>query len=154
MTTPDVDDARTPGSVPRSVVRTVLGGFLGFAGVAHLTTARDEFQAQVPEWFPLDEDLVVVSSGVVEIALGAALIAAPRRLRPVVGVAAAAFFVAIFPGNIAQWREGVDAFGLDTDTERFVRLFFQPVLIAGALWSTGGWQWLRARSSSAARTHG
>lgn len=140
--------AEAATSVPRTVVRWLLGASLGFAGIAHLTTAREEFRAQVPAWIPLDDDLVVVSSGVVEIALGAALLGAPRRFRPAVGVVVAAFFVAIFPGNIAQWREGVDAFGLDTDTERFVRLFFQPVLVAAALWSTGGWRWLRDRVGS------
>ena len=52
----------------------------------------------------------------------------------------AAFFVAIFPGNVAQYLNHADAFGLDTDTKRFVRLFFQPVLVAWALWSTEGWR--------------
>ena len=114
------------------------------AGVAHLTTQRTEFQAQVPSWFPLDEDLVVVISGIIEIALGLALIVLRRR-RVLVGAIVAAFFVAIFPGNIAQWSEGVDAFGLDTDTERFVRLFFQPVLVMWALAATGAWRAYRAR---------
>ncbi|AZG44542.1 hypothetical protein D7316_01128 [Gordonia insulae] len=116
-----------------------------FAGVSHLSFAREEFRAQVPSWVPLDEDVVVIASGVVEIGLGAALLLAPLRLRPVVGVVVAGFFVAVFPGNVGQWVEGVDAFGLDTATARFVRLFFQPVLIALALWSTGGWRWLRDR---------
>ena len=114
------------------------------AGIAHLTTQRTEFRAQVPDWFPFDEDLVVVVSGIVEIVLGAALIVL-RRHRVLVGTIVAAFFVAIFPGNIAQWSEGVDAFGLDTDTERFVRLFFQPVLVVWALAATGAWRAYRAR---------
>lgn len=123
--------------------RWILGGALLFAGVGHLSTQRAEFQAQVPDWFPLDADLVVVVSGIVEILLGAALIALPRH-RVVIGTIVAAFFVIIFPGNIAQWREGTDAFGLDTDTARFIRLFFQPVLIAWALACTGAWRaWRR-----------
>ncbi|MCB0967181.1 MAG: DoxX family membrane protein [Ilumatobacter sp.] len=127
----------------RSVARWLLGGALVFAGIGHLTTQREEFQAQVPDWFPIDADLVVVLSGVVEITLGLALIFA-SRYRAIVGWIAAAFFVVIFPGNIAQWVEGTDAFGLDTDTKRFVRLFFQPVLVAWALWSTGAWRaWRR-----------
>ena len=104
------------------------------AGVLHLTTAREEFQAQVPEWFPVEEDLTVLASGVVEVGLGAAFVALPRHRRTV-GALLAAFFVAIFPGNIAQYVEGTDAFGLDTDTKRLVRLFFQPVLVAWALWA-------------------
>ncbi|MAT04296.1 MAG: hypothetical protein CL424_04540 [Acidimicrobiaceae bacterium] len=125
------------------MARWLLGGGLVFAGIGHLTHQREEFQAQVPDWFPVDADLVVVLSGVVEITLGLALIFV-SRYRAAVGWVAAAFFVVIFPGNIAQWVEGTDAFGLDTDTKRFVRLFFQPVLVAWALWSTGAWRvWRR-----------
>jgi uncharacterized membrane protein len=106
----------------------------------------------VPSWLPLDPDLVVVASGIAEITLGAALVALPRW-RVAAGLATAAFFVAIFPGNIAHYVEGTDAFGLDTDEARFRRLFFQPVLVLWALWSTGAsaaisaW-WRRRRSSS------
>ena len=130
------------GTSPRTVagyrtpLRWLLGAALVGAGLAHLTVLRTEFRAQVPDWFPFAEDLVVVVSGVVEIALGAALIALPRQ-RVLTGSLVAAFFVVIFPGNVAQWREGVDAFGLDTDTERFVRLLFQPVLVVWALVATG-----------------
>lgn len=117
--------------------RVLLGSFMVGAGVLHLTTQREEFQAQVPEWFPVDEDLTVLGSGVVEIGLGAAFVALPQHRRTV-GALLAAFFVAIFPGNIAQYVEGTDAFGLDTDRARFIRLFFQPVLVLAALWG-GGW---------------
>lgn len=113
------------------------------AGVLHLTSQRQEFQAQVPAWFPLDEDLTVVGSGVVEIALGASFITLPRRRR-LIGGLLAAFFVVIFPGNVAQYVEGTDAFGLDTDRKRLVRLFFQPLLVLWALYG-GGW-WSRARA--------
>jgi uncharacterized membrane protein len=120
----------------RTIARWLLGGILLVAGVAHLTSQRDDFKAQVPSWFPLDDDVVVLVSGVVELALGAALIAL-RRHRVLVGVIVAIFFVAVFPGNIAQWTEGTDAFGLDTDSKRFVRLLFQPVLVVWAAWATG-----------------
>ena len=129
-------------SPARHIVRTALGGFLAFAGVSHLTFARNEFQAQVPDFVPLDTDVTVLASGVVEIALGASLIAARSRRRTV-GLVAAGFFAAVFPGNLAQWIHHRDGFGLDTDTKRFVRLFFQPVLIAAALWSTGALRGLR-----------
>lgn len=122
-------------SATRLVGRLVLGSAMVLAGTAHLTVAREEFQAQVPGWFPLDEDLTVLGSGVVEIGLGAAMLAAPRARRPLVGALLAAFFVAIFPGNIAQYVEHRDAFGLDTDTKRLVRLFFQPLLVVWALWA-------------------
>jgi uncharacterized membrane protein len=129
--------------VVRTVLRWLLGAALIGAGVGHLTSQRTEFRAQVPGWFPIDEDVVVVASGLVEIALGLALILLARH-RVVVGTIVAAFFVVIFPGNVAQWTEGVDAFGLDTDAERFARLFFQPVLVIWALGATGAWQAIRA----------
>jgi uncharacterized membrane protein len=128
----------------QTVVRVLMGVALVGAGVAHLTVARDDFQAQVPRFVPLDPDVTVLASGVVEIALGTALVVARRR-RTLVGAVAAAFFVAVFPGNVAQWVHGRDAFGLDTDAARLGRLFFQPLLVAGALWSTGAGHTLLAR---------
>jgi uncharacterized membrane protein len=125
--------------------RILLGAFLLFAGISHLTVGRAEFQAQVPPWVPLDPDLVVVLSGVVEIALGAALIAL-GRWRVTVGLATAAFLIAVFPGNVSQYMNHIDAFGLDTDGERFFRLFLQPPMVAWALWCTDAWAWLRGRS--------
>ncbi|MFT4262889.1 MAG: hypothetical protein QM572_05885 [Nocardioides sp.] len=119
-------------STSRTVARLVLGSLMVGAGVSHLTVAREEFQAQVPDWFPIDTDVTVLASGAVEIALGASFVAVPRRRRTI-GPLLAAFFVAIFPGNVAQYAEHTDAFGLDTDTKRLVRLFFQPVLVAWAL---------------------
>lgn len=123
-------------SLARHVARLLLGSAMIGAGVLHLTTMRREFRAQVPDWFPVDEDLTVLASGVVEIALGSAFVALPRHRRTV-GMLLAAFFVAIFPGNIAQYVEGTDAFGLDTDRARLIRLFFQPVLVLWALWAGG-----------------
>ena len=121
----------------RTAVRLLLGAAMVGAGVLHLTTQRQEFQAQVPDWFPVDEDLTVLASGAAEIALGAAFLAIPGKRR-LVGALLAVFFVLIFPGNIAQYLEGTDAFGLDTDRKRLVRLFFQPVLVLLALFG-GGW---------------
>jgi len=123
----------------KSVVRWALALAMMFAGVSHLTFARRDFQAQVPDALvekgPLDRDAVVVASGVVEAAFGLSLLVLPKERRHI-GAALAAFFVAIFPGNIDQWRKGRSAFGLDTDKKRFGRLFFQPLLVAAAWWST------------------
>jgi uncharacterized membrane protein len=116
-----------------------LGLFLLLAGIGHLTFGREAFTAQVPDWLPLPDDLVVVGSGVVELALGASLIALPRH-RVAVGWIVAAFFVAIFPGNISQYLNQDDAFGLTSDLARAVRLLFQPLLVLWALWSTGAWR--------------
>jgi uncharacterized membrane protein len=129
------------------MARLLLGAMLAFAGTSHLTWARAEFVAQVPTSLPLSEDFVVVASGVVEIVLGLSLLLL-RRQRVPIGLIAAAFFVAVYPGNIAQYLNGVAAFGLDTDAKRFARLFFQPVLVAWALWSTGASAWVRGKSQS------
>ena len=128
--------ARTP--------QIVLGLALAYAGVGHLTTSRAEFQAQVPTVFAEYADFVVLASGVVEIALGVGLIAL-WKYRVQIGWIVAAFFVAVFWGNISQYVNGVDAFGLDTDTKRLVRLFFQPLLVVWALGSTGAWKSWRSR---------
>jgi uncharacterized membrane protein len=123
----------------RHIARWLLGTMLALAGLSHLTFAREEFRAQVPTWFPGNEDVVVVASGVVEVLLGAALILFPRQ-RVLVGWIVATFFVAVFPGNISQLVTHTDAFGLESDRARWLRLPFQPVLIAWALWSTEAWK--------------
>ena len=119
----------------RKMAQILLGATLLYTGTLHLTTRRAEFQAQVPTWLPLSPDFVVIASGFVEIALGLALISLRRRRE--VGIATALFFLAIFPGNINQYVNGIDAFGLDTDRARAIRLLFQPILVLWALWSAG-----------------
>lgn len=131
-------------SIPRTIARWLLGAGLLFAGIGHLTFARQSFVAQVPDWLPLPVDVVVVASGIVEIALGLSLIVL-ARWQTVIGWIVAAFFVAVFPGNIHQFVSGTDAFGLDTDLARGIRLLFQPLLVIWALWSTGAWRAWRAR---------
>lgn len=128
----------------RVVAQVGLGLFLVGAGYSHLTVSRIAFQAQVPSWLPFDPDAVVIVSGVVEILLGGALLVL-WRIRHIVGIAVALFFVAIFPGNINQFVNRIDAFGLNTDTARGVRLLFQPVLVLWALWSTGAMRLVRRR---------
>jgi uncharacterized membrane protein len=126
------------------IPQVVLGVALAYAGIGHLTTNRTEFQAQVPTILKSIADFVVLASGVVEIVLGLSLIFLWRH-RVVVGWVVAAFFVAIFPGNISQYVNQVDAFGLDSDRARFIRLFFQPLLVIWALWSTGAWKAWRSK---------
>jgi uncharacterized membrane protein len=120
------------------LARVLLGLALMFAGTGHLTFARQEFQNQVPSWVPADPDVVVIASGLVEIALGFGLIFLPK-LQKQFGMAAALFFLAVFPGNIAQYLNHADAFGLNSDEARAIRLLFQPLLMIWALWSTN-WQ--------------
>jgi uncharacterized membrane protein len=130
----------------RKVLQIVLGAALAYAGFTHLTSNRAEFQAQVPTILASQADFVVIASGVVEILLGISLIFL-FKYRTQIGWIVAAFFVAIFPGNISQYLNGTDAFGLNTDQARATRLLFQPLLVIWALWSTGAWKSYRARKT-------
>ncbi len=120
----------------KTIAKYGLGAMLISAGIGHLTFARKEFQAQVPEWVPLEKDDTVVYSGIVEIAMGTAIIAAPKKYESLVGRLAAGLFTAIFPGNIAQYKNRKDSFGLNTDNKRFARLFMQPLLLLWAIKAT------------------
>lgn len=120
----------------KTIAKYGLGAMLISAGIGHLTFARKEFQAQVPEWVPLEKDDTVVYSGIVEIAMGTAIIAAPKKYESLVGRLAAVLFTAVFPGNIAQYKNRKDSFGLNTDNKRFARLFMQPLLLLWAIKAT------------------
>ena len=134
-----------PTTTLQNVARGLLGTFMVVAGTGHLTFARQDFQAQVPDFVPLDKDTVVLQSGMVEIGLGLALLFWKRR-RVTVGLGLAALYVLVFPGNVHQYTHRLSAFGLDTDAKRLARLFFQPVLMGAALYSTGAWQaWQREK---------
>ena len=133
-------------AVIKTLLQLLLGAFLLSAGTSHLGSNRTEFLAQVPTWLPLDPDFVVVASGLVEITIGALLITCLLYTSDAADdtpVIAGVFFILIFPGNINQYVNQIDAFGLDTDTKRLIRLFFQPPLVAWAIWSTNAWQLVR-----------
>jgi uncharacterized membrane protein len=132
----------------QNALRILLGSLMVMAGIGHLTTKREEFLAQVPGWLPNNTafmDFVVLSSGIVEIALGLAMVFWVKN-KIKAGIALAIFYILIFPGNISQYTNGIDAFGLDTDQKRLIRLFFQPVLVLWALWSTGALYFLLNRT--------
>jgi uncharacterized membrane protein len=127
----------------KRLLQLILGAFLTSAGLSHLGSNRQAFQAQVPTWLPIDADFVVIASGLVEITLGVLLITTAlilKKYRGVIGLITAAFFVLIFPGNINQYVNQIDAFGLDTDTKRLIRLFFQPPLVIWALWCSNAFK--------------
>ncbi len=120
----------------QNFLRILLGTFMVTAAFGHITFQRLEFQAQVPNWVPFSKNLIVILSGIVELVLGLGMIFWKReRIR--IGIALAVFYILVFPGNIAQYTNGINAFGLTSNKARLIRLFFQPVLIFGALWSTG-----------------
>jgi len=128
----------------QNVARIVLGLMMAWAGFGHLAFHRQEFQAQVPDWIPIGKDAVVIISGIIELALGLAMIFwSKQKVR--IGLSLAIFYILIFPGNIAQYVNKTDAFGLDTDQARLIRLFFQPLLVLWAMWSSGALHYLRQR---------
>ena len=129
-----------PSTVLKPLLQLLLGAFLTSAGISHLGSNRTEFLAQVPTWLPLNGDFVVVISGIVEITLGISLITTTfilKQYRKQIGIVVAIFFILIFPGNINQYVNKIDAFGLDTDQKRLIRLLFQPLLMIWALWAGG-----------------
>ena len=131
-------------NVIKNIFRILLGAFMLYAGIGHLTFLRTEFQAQVPTWITTDEgfmDFIVLASGVVEIIFGI-LIIYGGRLKIKTGIVLAIFYILIFPGNMNQYINQIDSFGLNTDNQRLIRLFFQPVLIIWALWSSGALKYL------------
>ena len=130
----------------RNATQLLLGAALAYAGIGHLTTNRLEFQAQVPTLLKDYADFVVLASGAAEILLGAGLLAL-WKYRVQIGWLVALFFTAIFWGNISQYVNGIDAFGLNTDRARLIRLLFQPLLVIWALWATGAWKSYRVSKS-------
>ena len=131
--TVDAYTSGMPEPTAKMVARKLLGSTLIFAGVSHLTFARRQFRAQVPDWVPLTKGDTVVLSGLVEIALGSAVALAGPKHQKAVGRVAAAFFIAVFPGNVSQYVDRRSAFGLNTDGKRFARLFLQPALVYWAI---------------------
>jgi uncharacterized membrane protein len=119
----------------KDLIRFLIGSLLIVAGLGHLFWLRIEFQAQVPNWLRLDPDFVVLSSGFVELFLGLSLLFWKNQ-RSKIGWVIAVFFILVFAGNLNQYFLGIDAFGLDSDVKRLIRLPFQPLLIVGILWST------------------
>ncbi len=136
-------------TLTQNIFRILLALSMIFAGFSHLTFNRIDFQAQVPDWVPMSKDLVVILSGIVEIGLGLTLLFWKKQ-RANIGWALALFFVLVFPGNISQYLEGRDAFGaLNSDSARFIRLLFQPLLIAWVLWSSGSWEvWRKSKKEA------
>lgn len=128
----------------KKFIRIALGIAMIGAGIGHLSFARETFQAQVPDWVPFSKDFVVLASGVVEISFGLAMVFLAKQ-KEYIGLILAIFFVLIFPGNVHQYMQHLDGFGLNTDDKRLGRLFFQPVLIFLALYSTDGWKLLKKK---------
>ena len=143
-------EMKTKITILQTIMRVLLGAFMVLAGTGHLTFQRFEFQAQVPQWLTNDADFInfiVVASGIVELTLGLTLMFwTKQKVR--IGIFLAIFYVLIFPGNISQYTNQLDGFGLNTDNQRLIRLFFQPVLILWALWSTSALGYLTKHNIS------
>ena len=128
----------------KNFIRIALGLAMIGAGIGHLSFLRDTFQVQVPDWIPFSKDFVVLISGIVEISFGLAMVFLVKQ-KEYIGLILAIFYVLIFPGNIHQYQQHLDGFGLNTDAKRLGRLFFQPVLIFLTLYSTEGWKLLNKK---------
>ncbi|TYP75273.1 DoxX family protein [Aquimarina intermedia] len=137
-------------SIIQSIIRILLGAFMLYAGIGHLTFLRTAFYAQVPTWITTDTafmDLLVLASGVIEIVFGILMIVG-GRFKINTGLLLAIFYILIFPGNINQYVNEIDSFGLNTDRKRLIRLIFQPVLIIWSLWSTGALTYLLSKKKN------
>jgi len=135
-------------STIQNIFRILLGLIMLYIGIAHLSFRRIEFQAQVPTWLTTDEglmDLVVLISGYIEIAFGILMIVG-NKLKLKTGIALGIFYILIFPGNINQYINEIDSLRLDSENKRLIRLFFQPLLVLWALWSTGALKHLKRKS--------
>ena len=135
-------------TIIQNIFRVLLGSIMLYIGIAHLSFRRIEFQAQVPTWLTTNEgmmDLVVLISGYIEIAFGILMILG-RKLKIKTGIALGIFYVLIFPGNINQYINEIDSLRLDSDNKRLIRLFFQPLLVLWAFWSTGALKYLKRKS--------
>ena len=134
-------------STIQNIFRILLGLIMLYIGIAHLSFRRIEFQAQVPTWLTTDKDLmdlVVLISGYVEIAFGVLMIFG-RKLKVKTGIALGVFYILIFPGNINQYINEIDSLRLDSENKRLLRLFFQPLLVLWAFWSTGALEYLKRK---------
>jgi len=135
-------------TIIQNIFRVLLGSIMLYIGIAHLSFKRIEFQAQVPTWLTTNEgvmDLVVLISGYIEIAFGVLMILG-GKLKIKTGIALGIFYVLIFPGNINQYINEIDSLRLDSDNKRLIRLFFQPLLVLWAFWSTGALKYLKRKS--------
>ena len=131
-------------------IRILLGLIMIYIGIGHLTFLQITFQAQVPSWLTKQKnliDLIIITSGIIEIILGILMVVG-GKLKVKTGIFLAIFYVLIFPGNINQYVNEIDAFNLNTDTSRFMRLLFQPILVLLALFSSGGLWFLKNRKQT------
>jgi uncharacterized membrane protein len=135
-------------TIIQNIFRVLLGSIMLYIGIAHLSFRRIEFQAQVPTWLTTNEgmmDLIVLISGYIEIAFGVLMILG-GKLKVKTGIALGIFYILIFPGNINQYINEIDSLRLDSDNKRLIRLFFQPLLVLWAFWSTGALKYLKLKS--------
>ena len=134
-------------TIIQNIFSVLLGSIMLYIGIAHLSFRRIEFQAQVPTWLTTNEgmmDLVVLISGYIEIAFGILMILG-GKLKVKTGIALGVFYILIFPGNINQYINEIDSLRLDSENKRLIRLFFQPLLVLWAFWSSGALEFLKRK---------
>jgi uncharacterized membrane protein len=117
----------------RDHARRGLALAIVFAGFSHFAQS-EPFVQHLPDWVPAPEALVYIT-GVIEIALGVALLLA-RTHRVAVGQLLAAYLVAVLPANIYVAVADVDVDGQPGGVYTWIRLPLQGLFIAWALIST------------------
>ncbi|MFI5671624.1 hypothetical protein [Streptomyces sp. NPDC051704] len=113
---------RTPSSP------VLLAGLLATAGVAHAVVPK-QFDATVPSALPGTARQWTYASGAAELVLAAGI--AHPRTRRMAALAAAAFFVGVFPANV---KMAVDA-RRRTPAVRAVTLARLPLQVPLVLWA-------------------
>ena len=114
----------SPTGTLRRASPYVLAALLLGAGAAHLIRP-EAFDGLVPPFLPGAARTWTYASGLVELAVGAAVATPRTRCRG--GLAAAALFVAVFPGNVYMALE-------PGDVPRWAALARLPLQVPLVLW--------------------
>ena len=112
------------------------GVFMFVSGYGHLFLAAEEIELLVPAWSPISPKAMVIVTGYIEITIGLAFIFLRSKIH-IVGWILVVFLILVFPGNLYQYSNEIDAFGLNTPGKRLARLFLQPFIILWVLYVSG-----------------
>jgi uncharacterized membrane protein len=112
--------------------RCAMALFFVIAGLSHFGPARAEFVGMVPPWVPVNHDVTIVVTGVLELCGGIGLLV-PATTR-VAGIALALFLVAVFPANMYAAEHHLRIFGREHPA-LLPRTIDQIVLLALVIWS-------------------
>jgi uncharacterized membrane protein len=122
----------------RTIARHALAIVYTLAGIAHLARPAG-FVAITPHWVPAPE-LVVMLTGLAELAGAVGLMIPP--LRRAAGVGLALYALCVWPANINHALNDIPLSGVHLSWwYHGPRLALQPVIIWWALWASGAIDW-------------